>query len=506
MPTLSIRNVEARYRVTRAAASERRRLDAALAEVLAHELERAVDRLGIPDDELVCIQSLHVPVRLRLTMTDAALARTWSTVLAERIGRAAAGSPSHGVVRYPSRGSALLDFAVGVASGNLSRAWAWSQLGLCRPLKRAGEATALAELMLALLAEPAVIVPALVHLADLQLLAGLVSRIDLADWRPLAEVALRQAGVDISLESVQSLRSSSPTLLRRARRLVFESRIASAIVERRGEAEPRASALAALMILESDPGIVGAGGAETGKLLAAVADEIREARDEPREAPARANGRRDSVAKAADGKPKVVEVRRPLEVEASPALACPRLTPPPAFEPNPLAPLRPSARTRFGGLLFLVGVVDDLDLPPEIAARAARSERSMRWYLHQLALRLVSADVADAAVLAFAGLPPDAKPPSADADPPAAHEEAFLRELAGRVAERVRELMHRPAQPAPELLDFVCLRQAEIMADPGWIEARFTLEEVSTEVRRAVLDLDPGYVPWLGVVLKFRYE
>jgi hypothetical protein len=29
---------------------------------------------------------------------------------------------------------------------------------------------------------------------------------------------------------------------------------------------------------------------------------------------------------------------------------------------------------------------------------------------------------------------------------------------------------------------------------------------VSTDIRRAALDLDPGFLPWLGVVIKFTYE
>jgi hypothetical protein len=44
------------------------------------------------------------------------------------------------------------------------------------------------------------------------------------------------------------------------------------------------------------------------------------------------------------------------------------------------------------------------------------------------------------------------------------------------------------------------------VTEPGWIELRFSLDEVSTEIRRAGLDLDPGYVPWLGVVMRFIYE
>jgi hypothetical protein len=61
-------------------------------------------------------------------------------------------------------------------------------------------------------------------------------------------------------------------------------------------------------------------------------------------------------------------------------------------------------------------------------------------------------------------------------------------------------------EPPPSLIDFVCRRRAEIIADPGWIEVRFSLDEVSTEIRRAGLDLDPGYLSWLGIVVRFVYE
>jgi hypothetical protein len=51
----------------------------------------------------------------------------------------------------------------------------------------------------------------------------------------------------------------------------------------------------------------------------------------------------------------------------------------------------------------------------------------------------------------------------------------------------------------------VCSRPAQIVAEPGWIEARFSLDDVSLDIRRAGLDLDPQWVPWLGIVLRFVY-
>ncbi len=55
------------------------------------------------------------------------------------------------------------------------------------------------------------------------------------------------------------------------------------------------------------------------------------------------------------------------------------------------------------------------------------------------------------------------------------------------------------------LLLSVCRRHAVIQADPGWIDVDLRLDEVSVDVRRAGLDLDPGYLPWLGCVVRFRY-
>jgi len=44
-----------------------------------------------------------------------------------------------------------------------------------------------------------------------------------------------------------------------------------------------------------------------------------------------------------------------------------------------------------------------------------------------------------------------------------------------------------------------------VEAAPGWIDVLLDLDELSVEVRRAGLDLDPGYLPWLGCVVRFRY-
>ena len=48
-------------------------------------------------------------------------------------------------------------------------------------------------------------------------------------------------------------------------------------------------------------------------------------------------------------------------------------------------------------------------------------------------------------------------------------------------------------------------RPGSVLARPGWIEVRLPAEQVDLQVRRAGLDLDPGWVPWLGAVVRYRY-
>ena len=74
------------------------------------------------------------------------------------------------------------------------------------------------------------------------------------------------------------------------------------------------------------------------------------------------------------------------------------------------------------------------------------------------------------------------------------------------MVELLRSRLQRDGGSDARLLDEVCRRRARIVADPGWIEVIYSLNDVSTEYRRAALDLDPGYLPWLGIVVTFTYE
>ena len=42
--------------------------------------------------------------------------------------------------------------------------------------------------------------------------------------------------------------------------------------------------------------------------------------------------------------------------------------------------------------------------------------------------------------------------------------------------------------------------------ESGWIELHLPLAGVDTAIRRLGLDLDPGFLPWLGCVLRICYD
>lgn len=172
----------------------------------------------------------------------------------------------------------------------------------------------------------------------------------------------------------------------------------------------------------------------------------------------------------------------------------------------PLPEIQQTGQTAYGGLLFLLSLIDALGLDDKLPNDSRFKQRSLRWILHSLALQLTACKETDPAALAFCGLAPETELPWWDEPRADAQEQEALGEAAGRIVAELRECLGWDDRNLDRLIDYVCHRRARIHAEPGWLEVVLALEEVSTDIRRAGLDLDPGYLPWLGVVVKFRYE
>jgi hypothetical protein len=468
---LHLRRMRVRYRVADDDPTVRRTLDDVLGRVLDRSLDSALERAGVPRDEEICVRTLRVPVRVRLAAGEAGAADAWSEALARALAAAIVDDPGPNVVRYRSRRAALVDIALGVAAGRLERAWAWRQLGLWRGGDAPGERAAATELVVALAGEPEAIVAVVSELARAGALGRLVERLEPSGWIELARQALAAAGTPEAalsrlLEPAPRKRSRSDEQAREESRrqaaaVARSSAIARALAGAPSELPHEvALALAALAWLDVFPD---AGPTLTHNALDALV----------------------------------------VETAAIPA--------PAAAEPDGDVGEEPASDeeqrwvTAYGGLLFLLGVLDDLGIPVELGSEPPLVRRPVRWSLHRLALTLAPLDARDPAALAFAGLPPDAEPPEDGGEPWGDAELDALADLRDRVEAELGRRLERPDAEPGELLDLVCRRRGEIEVDHGWVELRLPLDAVSPDLRRAGLDLDPGWLPWLGAVVRFVY-
>ncbi len=489
MESLRIDRLEARYRLPPSRAAERGRLDRALRRMLDEAVDAALENAGLGRGEEVCIRDLHVPVRLRLSAPEDQMVQAWSAALGRSLSTAVREGRTDQVVRYGSRIHALVDLGTGAATGDLRRAWAWSQLGLGPVQPSSTPGTAARLLAAALAEEPSTIVPVLRTLAASGHLESLLGLLPEKVWTDLAGQALQAAGAAMEAGPDPTEAPGSPAVVRRA--LQFSPIGGLPLLRRLAPGHPLRSALITLALLHADPGSV----RNPATLQALRALQAATATPESLQSP-ESPDRKERESDVPHAEPAWAE-----NLDAVQDVLAPEL-----LQGLPLPDLRRSGATRLGGLLFLLGLLEDLGLPGEIAAASTRTGRSFRWTLHLLGLTLTSAAPDDPAVLAFAGLLPDEPPPSQDEDPPSPEERETCAAWSERIAAELRVLLRREEEPSAAVLDRLCRRHARIVADPGWIEAHLSLDEVSMDVRRAGLDLDPGWISWLGVALRFVYE
>jgi hypothetical protein len=169
-----------------------------------------------------------------------------------------------------------------------------------------------------------------------------------------------------------------------------------------------------------------------------------------------------------------------------------------------------TASTVWGGLLFLLNTATAAGLPGALDQDDLLAARPTRWVVHQLAQRLVPLDEDDPAALALCGLAPGEAAPSGPV--PDLDEDLALVRLAEHwraVTLDVLPATDPAADPAEdsaaERLVALARRRADISGEPGWLDVRLDLSDVDVDVRIAGLDLDPGWVGWLGVVVRFGY-
>ena len=528
---LHIRRLRTRYRLSSRTRGAVARLDRIQRAVLDDALTAALDRLGIDGRREICVRRVGSQVAVSLGARDDEIAQVWARSMAVRI-RAAIDAGSADVVRYQNRHEALLDAAASLAAGDDTRAWAWQQLGLFGGVRASG-AAAPGEALLAVLLAAAPVAPAILSaLVRSGLTARLRAIVSPTGWSALARAALVANGLPTgALDGAIPLTPLSPSARARAQRLAGRSSLTALIAPPamrpanasvttaprdtgarplegpggRGLDEPTA-ALAALALLEVEPvAFAGAAGEVAALLAAFAAGAVTDAVTGPplaaaEESRPRAPGSTPAPARRGSGDAPAAAWQAPADARQAPA---------PTTRASSLA--RTASRTEHGGLPFLLHLVRDAGVPTTFAAwldgagPPLAPGRTFRGLMHGLARTLVALPVDDPAALAFAGLPPDAPPPTRDEPAPTAGEEAALAELAAALVVELRRRLDRLTEPAPSLLAWLCRRRATVVADPGWLDVELSLDDVDTSVRRSGLDLDLGWLPWLGVAVRFLY-
>lgn len=163
--------------------------------------------------------------------------------------------------------------------------------------------------------------------------------------------------------------------------------------------------------------------------------------------------------------------------------------------------------TSWAGLLFLFATAAEAGIPDALLADEALRDFPLHWTLHHLGRRLVPARPGDPVLFAFSGTVPTAHAPSPEPGQQAVetldrHALRWALVTARRLGEQDGG---RDADPLG-LMTRIAARPGALSMWPGWVEVHLPLDGVDVAVRRAGLDVDPGWMPWLGTVVMFRYE
>lgn len=478
------------------AAEDLARWDAALTELdLADELSTWVG-----PDEWVAIRKLELRSRINPDLAASAALIGWRQALRHALQALLADSPSERVVRYPSRRLALADLLYRSACGDTQRHWAWQQMGLASPEPKSC-AQILEDAIRQMAAEPEQIWPVLGHLIQAETHSGALGQLLRAlspqQWHHLLSRCPQTAPYLVPAAALNP-RPTPVAVLDQLMENPLAQPLVNWLKRRSGSPLPASQHLIVCVLLATAQlSAQGLSAASLARHLAQVHQQVTQllAADPPREPT-----RRQPDCQLAGTHPELPE--------ASAATPRPQVQAPdesPSSLPAPPELPLPGiwAASHWAGLAFVINLLNSTrwqaalaDLPEETFP-SADCGLQLLWQLG----RHLGVPASDAALRAFCGgWQPHGQQLGADGELLAA------ADLAPYLQPIVADLHQALAQKTDLSLDEVCQRQAQIHFEPGWIQVHFTHEQADVRLRRVGLDLDPGWLPWLGCVLRFVYD
>lgn len=539
MEALNINRLSKLYHLRPSQRERQRLLDASLHQAFEEDLDAALADVGIEDYGEICVRLVHVPLSFNFGQSQNETSRHWSRIIASQI-RLELEKGGDNVIRYRSRLHALIAFADDISHNKLQHSWAWNQIGLSDLSADASLSQARSQLVTALLREPAAILSVFKRLAAKQRLLPCLLELSSGDRTLLVEGLMSEVGVERRwLETKPELVNATGADLSAplSENSLSRSSILSHLLANAGEAAslPLAPRIWVILILQElepilfrrAPEVISQAISTVEKrLLPVLMSGIEAAQNEAAETSEQSQSieqtRPDKIDNLADGgtvgqqQQDKTEARttnpvdktqidktlaeKPIEQTQDERQA-------PFDEPTPEI-----IHSEFAGLFLLLSVLaetaDDAktSLINQIAAEPAFSARPLSWVLFQITSHWLTIPTGDPALREFCAIDIDADWPGSSCDEVTSLEANALDVYVTEIESRVLARYSPEGIDQSSVVETLCRRGARLLIDNGWLELVFELNDVDTNIRRAGLDLDPGFVPWLGKVVKIRYE
>lgn len=556
MQTLTIQRLSRRYHLRPSERVLTDDLDHAIECAFGAPLDDALTRLDLNGEEAICLRQVRVRLDYDPDRSAGRTGDTWSDLIADAIRRTLAehgGHHSDYLVRYPSRRHGLVDFALEVSAGRVRRAWAWNQLGWSHLTDPLSLSQASQQLVQALHREPALLLPIFIRLAQADRLAPWLAALPETHQQALLQCLFTQAGVPAgwlnkapkalatSPETGQPLSGPSGVLIQRsliARHLISSARkwvIRSAIPARHW---------ALIGLLEQEPALF-------SRPTHVITEHLADAEIQWRHLTGNAvhPNKPASSAEPSHGSDPDTRLGDPRSRSFDDGNANDRVTQEHTadqVEPeqttelatdsndDPFAPwLELTVRqSEWGGLFYLLPLLEDPPSPEETGIATALIEtpvfaqRSLAWVLYHFFRRLFEQECgypqqtrsgcpanqetlppfpeADPSLRILSHLPVDEDIP--DLEAPTSAEQDALDTQVYRCSLALQRRLPQPEKTPGDQWLWLCRRPAQLHLDTAWIDVHFPLDRLDTDIRKAGLDLDPDYVPWLGKVVKLHYD
>ena len=480
----------------------------------------------LADEEWVLIRTLHCQTRWPAEASAIKAGEAWRTALLRELYQVLADRDPDNTVYYRNQREAIADMLYRSAAGDTGRQWAWQQMGLLpatqhnadsirqhavqRLLDSTEQIWPILTRLLAAEASTGAFTQLLQHLPELEwhrilaqcphtarylrVIGHLGELAPIAEHLPLPPLAVqirewalghpwlaREQHTTLQILLAAALYRTD-TVLAMAGPLILAGVLAQA-QQLLGEAAANGVKQHHLLrASERRPGLKPAGIVDANNA---------ETHTEPHAHPSAETASPESVAESGQ----------------NPRLTVVKATPPAL--PELASAVDNWLDSSYGGLLFLnhglpaSGLLSGLNTLA--ASGAPLSEVALRPCLWSLATEQFAIPSSDPVVRAFCGdWQPEASQLLADGRIAL---QPLQQTLVGNAAEWLRVWLNQLLpELQPNALAAVCYRPAQLRIEAGWIDMHLDLQQADTRLRRVALDLDPGWLPWLGCVVRFIYE